>query len=302
MKTRITVRCMGIPRQIFSITERSNGDLIVAMTGSHCFGSLDDEEAHYEKRQTENRFSIHRSLRSVEKAHTIKHTSRYSNGSERTAAQLVTYSHGQLYARTFTYLLPNVGSEQFSFVPKRKDNFLHLPHDIFPQHNQIVHVFVASKDALPLVSPNASTYGLSFSHFRVFLYCQYVNLPTTERSAMVVAATRPPEENGRRLPSHFDSAQIDDTTFTGVQQRLEVDIEYELYYPASACAAFHALQMAEALDEMRPDLAGRIRRTPLIFSKYPTPPDAICVVSPPVYERDLKRAKPWGRGKGMGRT
>ena len=165
-KTRFTIKVMGHSREIISVSERSNGDLI--LFPQH---ALNFEHKSGDKAITQHRISVHLSRNAMSGGYLIKHTMTFADGSMRDQAQIVRngseFGSGYVAGRTF----PSQTTKRYNLKEKARDEYIPISNANFPDLCLVQHIIVHNQDRNfeEFINIGFSRFTFEFTNFKITL-------------------------------------------------------------------------------------------------------------------------------------
>lgn len=192
-KTRITARVNGQERQILSIKERPNNDLIVVLPSLANF----EHPSRGDTPLRERRWTFHNSPASQDSGETIVGHHVLTDGTRITTA---TYHRARIsghYVPVFVERFPSPGQGKFDVPTRSKDTVLSTgSYD--PTYHSLVFSIVsanAESNTLPDI-PGFQAMIVHFKSWKIHFLWTYMRVPSTTTVDTAVAATSVPREDG----------------------------------------------------------------------------------------------------------
>lgn len=181
-KTRVCVEVDGQLSRLFSITERSNGDLVISLQSSDFYrdaGSTEHFQDHEIKTQ---KYSVHRSIKSPEQINVLKHQLTFADGTETTSTH-----YTKALKQTNKYAAICAVRTQDLSLPKYRveSEPINLKLDAYQSATAsfFYMIFVCNHEAEPIKAHNSYSYKyLNFKYFRIAVLWGFINAPSHSSS------------------------------------------------------------------------------------------------------------------------
>ncbi|MCB2088242.1 MAG: hypothetical protein R3E18_00995 [Sphingomonadaceae bacterium] len=197
-KTRIAVKCKGRLREVMSIRERSNGDLVVLAKGFDYTESFGPDFPVKEKR-----WSVHVSPSS--EGHLCKHTVEFENRDDDTLANWQKPGPDGFASKLFARTYPTLDPKKYDLVTRSKDDIVMLGKGDLGRLTLALAFAVLDKTFPRPEALQAGIEILQFQQFDVliaywaipvlaFNWCDFVHFPTFEFQSEEVLTTPPAKQ------------------------------------------------------------------------------------------------------------
>lgn len=197
-RIRFTVNLDGVPREIFSVEERVNGDLLIPIVREDRYANLKIiADGELSPRTTQSYLSVHRSPRSDGRS--IKSTICTADGLTRTAHAFVRNSKKTLCWPLFSKSIPILDQPQYEHRPRSRDKVILLCDAPPLSSTLIVHAIAFSRYRDPPVYGESGLSIVDFRYFKIAVYFNFVNLPASDASCTAQSVTASPIENGAKI-------------------------------------------------------------------------------------------------------
>jgi hypothetical protein len=199
---RFMVPQEGQPRELFSVREGAQGDLaITRREAQDIIRDLQKYEINKEDPLLEQHISIHRSQNSTSLGTTITHRIFTASGAEKMTA-FINNSKLDLLWPAHSYLCPNLSHERYNPSTGPTLERIVIADDTSRLSSLIYHIFAAGPERQPVELPFCRLTHATFTHFQLFIYCCYANVPNSWMGMGASLPTRTSLLNGENSPYH----------------------------------------------------------------------------------------------------
>lgn len=209
LRTRVVVSWSGIDKELLSITERPNGDLVIAPKDLPGHGVMPTGLQIRQKR-----YSIHRSQKSS--GFLIKQTYDLSDGSRSDGAQFRRPGPDGNIALVFTKTVQRLDSERFDARPQRADRIVNLYEGDIDDHLLFYSLIVTEPGKSEGNSTNFKKNVIRFRHFDLVFLSGFFPLRAPNGSDEAFIFTSIPRTGRADTPfeppqQHFDSDWVSES-------------------------------------------------------------------------------------------
>ena len=199
-KVRFVATIDGARRDLFAVGETNTGDLTIIRRAerSALTPSLGTEAIK------EHRVSIHRSLASKVGGTTIMQTTTVVSGSQDRGAAFVQNGEHPLMWPIYAVLCPDLRHDIYKPSLKNTSAVVNIAIDCPPEASLMYHVFVAAADYTPPNVAFCSLYVHRFEHFKLAVYVNYMNMPSSALGITSSIYTSPERRDGVEQASKID--------------------------------------------------------------------------------------------------
>ncbi|MCK1450097.1 hypothetical protein IVB36_04035 [Bradyrhizobium sp. 35] len=186
-RIRFTTEVDGHQRNLFSVTERANGDLMIFFGYAGRYG--------YEPTNSEiltQKYSVHVSPNSHEYC-TLKHTLWLTDGTKLTSSALTDAPKKGGFSFIFSRRPPNLANEKYLIPENNTDQRVQLTCPVELNLSLVYSVVVAAADAQFGPQPGLSVIEFRFAKFKLVILYQHIVLPPHHRGDLLHTLTAPPE-------------------------------------------------------------------------------------------------------------
>ncbi|WP_156527168.1 hypothetical protein [Bradyrhizobium sp.] len=186
-RIRFTSEVGGHQRNLFSVSERANGDLLIFFGYAGRYG--------YEPTNSEiltQKYSVHVSPNSHEFC-TLKHTLWLTDGTKVTTSALTDAPKKGGFSFIFSRRPPDLANEKYLIPENNNDRRVQLACPMGINLSLVYSVIVAAADAQFGPQPGVSVIEFGFAKFKLIILYQHITLPPHHRGDLLHTLTAPPE-------------------------------------------------------------------------------------------------------------
>lgn len=195
-KVRFIASVDKAEREIFSVGEGANGDLSVFRRAEDRLLPFRDDMPS--GRLLEDRFSVHRSERSLRNGTTITRTVALEEGPPSKYSAFVKNSKNNLLWHLFSTLSPKISNKRYDPSGGATKIKIILADDVPTNSTLCYHVFVANPRREVTYIPWCTLHVVEFKFFKLLVYVNFVNLPSSNLGNTMYMPTTPGVIDGKQ--------------------------------------------------------------------------------------------------------
>lgn len=192
-KCRVVITIDEIYRQLFSIEEKNNGDLLIGIKS--CL-ELNEENCTPYKKVLGQKYSIHCSPNSP--SFTFKQTINYEDGSNEFTYMSILPKNDSFYSPIFSVLSPRLDDARYLAKIRKKDEIITLPK-YHPNSRTLAYILIISSADTKNIHIPGSPFSrkiLLFKNFNVHIWHTLLQAPSMQQGETVVLATSSKVKDG----------------------------------------------------------------------------------------------------------
>jgi hypothetical protein len=191
-KTRFGVKVNGVMRELFSVRQLNNGDLLLLLKAAE---KMDDG-----RKVEVQRYSVHRSLKSDPPGRLIKQSLVLEDGAEIYTTQFRLLVEGRFLAVMFSRVCPALASDRYTMQPSARDKVVPLYTGDLGKQTLFYTIVVSDCDVTPqdLTIPGIHTTKVEFSYFNIFVMSGIFVAPAIAKGCLLHTMTSPLIDSGKR--------------------------------------------------------------------------------------------------------
>jgi hypothetical protein len=190
-KNRIVVPIGKRDRQIFSVTERKNGDLLVALRVMKNF----EHPARGDVELREMRFSLHRSPQSEIGGRTYKNTTVLKDGTEIDMAAFVLPSMEDRYFPVFGHRVQDLKRKKYDPSSGALKDIVRLPKYNIEKQTLVYVLYASPPEAQDVEIPPYQTIRLKYEFWKLHICLSYIRIATVDSADVLTSTTSGVREN-----------------------------------------------------------------------------------------------------------
>lgn len=204
-KTRVGVMLDGHLRELFSVRELNNGDLLIILKTAAKF-----EQAPTSQPISCQRYSVHRSQNSDPPGRLLKQTVRLEDGTQIETAQFRHLVEGRFLALIFSRACPSLEPDRYRMKPHQRDRVVSLYEGDIGYATLFYTIIVddGSTDLRSFGETNLRATRISFEHFDIVVMSGFFMVPAIGEGDLIHLMTSMPALNGER-PQPLEMASLD---------------------------------------------------------------------------------------------
>lgn len=210
-KTSVTVTQNGALRELFSIRERANGDLLIAIRhADHTEIEGQDVETLSQK------YSVHRSPNSP--GFTVKQTLSFTGNKNMTSVQFRLPGRDGLVALLFGLTVQDMSDPKYTYMPRPKDRIIKLYDDETGNGTLFYFVMILATEGNFPARTKLHTSQIVFRYFTVVVLSGFFPIPAAKGSHAVHLSTSLPRLTPGSIPPNLQNIDLASPT---VQQAID---------------------------------------------------------------------------------